>query len=70
MPTLVKDRAANLQNLIEELLKERPNKEKIKDLMNQSGLKYTSDPIEQMSTVLSMMQSTPIKMKKEKVQEV
>lgn len=70
MPTLVKDRAANLQNLIAELLKERPNKEKIKELMNQSGLKYTSDPIEQMSTVLSMMQSTPIKMKKEKVQEV
>lgn len=70
MPTFVKNRTANLEVLINELLKERPNKEKIKDLMNKSGLKYSTDPIEQMSSVLTLMQNTPAKIRKEKVHEV
>lgn len=69
MPTLVKNKTADLESLIAELLKERPNKEKIKELMNKSGLKYSVDPIEQMSSVLNMMQTSALKTKKEKVQE-
>lgn len=69
MPTLVKNKTADLESLIVELLKERPNKEKIKELMNKSGLKYSVDPIEQMSSVLNMMQTSALKTKKEKVQE-
>jgi hypothetical protein len=63
-----------LQGLIEELTKERPNQARVKKGMVENGLDYSPDPIQQMSTVLTLMsQISPDirKLKsKEKVSEV
>lgn len=65
-----------LQTLIEELSKERPNQTRVKKGMLENGLDYTSDPIQQMSAVLTLMsQISPDIRKsnsksKEKVSEV
>lgn len=63
-----------LQALIEELNKERPNQSRVKRGMIETGLEYTTDPIQQMSAVLSLMsQISPDKRKqktKEKVSEL
>ncbi len=64
----------NLQLLIEELTKTKPNQTKVKKLMTDHGLSYTPDAIQQMSTVLMLMsaQSPDIRKAKpkEKVTEV
>ncbi len=44
-----------LQLLIEELTKDKPNQPRVRKLMLDSGLEYTSDAIQQMSTVLVLM---------------
>lgn len=64
----------DLQSLIEELTKLKPNQTRVKKLMQANGLDYTSDSIQQMSTVLTLMsQISPGIQKpksKEKVSEV
>lgn len=45
----------DLQILIEELTKSRPNQERVKKLMQANGLSYTSDSIQQMTSVLTLM---------------
>lgn len=49
-----------LEVLVEELMKNSPNKVKVKKLMTACGLPYSADPLRQISTVLNSM-STPIK---------
>lgn len=44
-----------LQALIEELNKDKPNQARVKKGMLETGLEYTSDPIQQMSAVLALM---------------
>ena len=44
-----------LQLLIEELSKGKPNQTRVRKLMLESGLEYTPDSIQQMSTVLVLM---------------
>lgn len=53
----------NLDSLIEELTKNKPDQKKIKLMMEQVGLKYSSDSIEQMNMVLQFMSSSQIKAK-------
>jgi hypothetical protein len=45
----------DLQLLIEELTKERPNQVRVKKLMQANGIPYSPDSIQQMSTVLTLM---------------
>lgn len=48
----------NLNSLIEELIKSKPDQKKIKLMMEEAGLKYTPDNIDQMNTVLQFMSSS------------
>ncbi len=43
------------EQLIDELLKGDPNQTKVKSLMNQVGLVYTADSMEQMAQVLKLI---------------
>lgn len=45
----------SLEPLIEELTKDKPNAHKVKKMMVDQGLQYTSDHIQQMGMVLSVM---------------
>ena len=45
-----------LEKLVDELLKSRPNQSEIQTLMREAGLSYTADPVEQMNAVLSALQ--------------
>lgn len=47
-----KDSFEKMQALVSELSKVRPNQEKVKKMMEEQGLPYTTDLIEQMSSVL------------------
>lgn len=50
-----------LESLIQELTKESPSTLKVKKMMLEQGLPFSQDPIQQMSTVLTVMNSTPVK---------
>ena len=58
-----------LKVLIEELTKDRPNQAKVKKSMLENGLNYTSDPIQQMSLVLSLMSQISPDIRKSKLKE-
>ena len=47
----------SLEKLVDELMKDQPNKAKVKKLSQQLGMAYSVDPVAQMSTVLSSMNS-------------
>jgi hypothetical protein len=48
----------NLEALCEELLRSRPNQEKVRQLMTEVEIQYTSDPIQQLASVLELMDQT------------
>lgn len=45
----------DLEMLVDELMKDEPNKQMIKKLSTKLGLNYSVDPLTQMSTVLQSM---------------
>lgn len=58
-----------LKSLIQELTKEKPSQTRVKKLMQENGLEYTNDSIQQMSSVLSLMSNFPVETKKRKTKE-
>lgn len=58
-----------LTSLITELTKDKPNQIRVKKLMQENGLEYTNDSIQQMSTVLGLMSNIPVELKKRKAKE-
>jgi hypothetical protein len=58
-----------LTSLIQELTKDKPSQARVKKLMQENGLEYTNDSIQQMSTVLGMMSNLPVEVKKRKAKE-
>ncbi len=44
--------SSNIEDLCEELLKKRPNRRKIADLMKEEGMSFSKDPLLQMGMVL------------------
>ncbi len=59
----------SLEPLIEELIKDKPSSTKIKKMMMDQGLEYTSDPIQQMSLVLTAMSSVAPEVRRKKSTE-
>lgn len=59
----------SLEPLIEELIKDKPNTMKIKKMMMDQGLPFTSDPIQQMSVVLTAMSSVAPQIRRKKSTE-
>jgi hypothetical protein len=53
----------SLEALCEELLRTKPNQEKVRQLMTDNEIQYTSDPIQQLATVLQRMDQTKSKTK-------
>ncbi len=51
------EKKAALQRLVEELIKDEPQKPLIKELTSELGLDYSVDMVTQMSTVLESMNS-------------
>lgn len=47
----------SLEKLVDELMKDHPNKAKVKKLSQELGMAYSVDPMAQMSTVLTSMNS-------------
>lgn len=48
-----------MEALVEELMKNDPCEDSIREFMGKVGLSYTSDPIERMSQVLIALHSQP-----------
>lgn len=46
-----------LERLVDELMKDQPNRDLVKRLTTELGLEYSVDPVTQMSTVLQAMNS-------------
>ena len=59
----------SLQNLIDELTKGKPSQAKVRRLMQENGLDYTTDSIQQMSSVLTLMSQLTFEAKKKKSKE-
>lgn len=59
----VEDRKQNvedlkdLERLVSELMKNRANRDKVRDQMERLGLPFSEDPLQQMATVLSALHS-------------
>lgn len=51
------DQIADLERLVDELMKSKPNQSQVQTYMRSAGLSYTSDPVEQLSSVLSYLQT-------------
>ncbi len=58
-----------LKSLITELTKDKPSQVRVKKLMQENGLEYTNDSIQQMSSVLALMSQFPVEVKKRKTKE-
>jgi hypothetical protein len=58
-----------LKSLIIELTKDKPSQVRVKKLMQENGLEYTNDSIQQMSSVLALMSQIPAEAKKRKTKE-
>lgn len=48
---------AALEKLVDELMKDQPSRQLVKQLTTELGLAYSVDPVTQMSTVLQSMNS-------------
>lgn len=48
-------RIAQLENLVDELIKESPQEARIRSYMKAAGLPYSSDPIDRMNCVLQAL---------------
>lgn len=51
------DQIADLERLVDELMKTKPNQSQVQTYMKSAGLNYTTDPVEQLSSVLSYLQN-------------
>lgn len=51
------DQIAQLERLVDELMKTKPNQSNVQTYMKMAGLAYTTDPVEQLSSVLSYLQT-------------
>lgn len=61
----------NIDLLIEELMKSKPDQKRVKVMMEKAGLKYSTNYIEQMNTVLRFISSPKLKSRgKQKVAEI
>jgi hypothetical protein len=47
--------STEIETLIDELMKERPNQALVRKIMVEQGIPYSTDPRTQMGTVLSLM---------------
>lgn len=51
------DQIADLERLVDELMKSKPNQSQVQTYMKSAGLNYSADPVEQLSSVLSYLQT-------------
>jgi len=51
------EKKQRLEKLVDELMKDQPNRQTVKKLTSELGLAYSMDPVIQMSTVLQSMNS-------------
>ncbi len=65
MPFLVH----NLDTLIDELVKTKPNQQQVKKLMEEVGLAYSANRIDQMQTVLQFMATNSTYKKLQKMKQ-
>jgi hypothetical protein len=55
-PNMHPDLLAHLERLVDELMKTKPNQIQVQTYMKMAGLSYTTDPLEQLGSVLSYLQ--------------
>ncbi|MNT28290.1 hypothetical protein D3C72_1639680 [compost metagenome] len=55
--TSSKQKQMNLEKLVDELIKDEPNRQMVKQLSKELGISYSVDPLTQMNTVLMSMNS-------------
>ncbi|MGZ3770324.1 MAG: hypothetical protein ACXVCP_11935 [Bdellovibrio sp.] len=55
-----------LEKLVEELMKDQPSRQLVKQLTSELGLVYSVDPMTQMNTVLQSMNSVFLRSNKKK----
>lgn len=57
----------DLEMLVDELMKDQPNKQRVRKLSAKLGMDYSVDPLTQMNTVLQSMNAVylPLQRKKE-----
>jgi hypothetical protein len=56
----------DLEKLVDELMKNQPNKQTVKKLSAKLGMDYSVDPLTQMSTVLQSMNSVYLRANRRK----
>ena len=66
-PNLHPDQLAYLERLVDELMKSKPNQLQVQTYMKMAGLSYTTDPVEQLGSVLSYLEGR--RNSKQKVRE-
>ncbi|MGZ3743752.1 MAG: hypothetical protein ACXWRE_15600 [Pseudobdellovibrionaceae bacterium] len=59
----------DLETLVDELMKDQPNKQMVKKLLVKLGMDYSVDPLVQMNTVLESMNDVYFPSSKRKVLE-
>ncbi len=63
------ERLPQLERLVDELIKTQPSQTQIQAFMRQAGLSYSPDPLEQLNTVLSLLQASRSQSKNKKVRD-
>lgn len=56
----------DLETLVDELMKEQPNKQMVKKLSAKLGMDYSVDPLTQMNTVLQSMNTVYLRQQRRK----
>ncbi len=56
----------DLEMLVDELMKDQPNKNMVKKLSDKLGMNYSVDPLTQMNTVLQSMNSVYLRQQTKK----
>lgn len=64
--TRVCTKQENLEQLVDELMKDQPNKQTVKKLSEKLGLDYSVDPLVHMNTVLQSMNSVYLRSNRRK----
>lgn len=55
--TAAEKKQKTLEKLVDELMKDQPNRQVVKQLSGELGMAYSVDPVTQMNTVLQSMNS-------------
>ncbi|WII72731.1 hypothetical protein QJS83_02460 [Bdellovibrio sp. 22V] len=55
-----------LEKLVDELMKDQPNRQTVKQLTSELGMAYSVDPLTQMNTVLQSMNSVYLRSNRRK----